>query len=107
MNYFFSFLAGLLFANGIPHFIHGISGEAFAYPKFQTYFHQIPSPLFNAIWGVLNFTIAALLILMCKNTNFRMNIFSFCFLLGFSLSSIGLSIYFKHNKTNEKPHVPQ
>lgn len=48
------FLGGLVFANGVPHFVKGISGE-----KFQSPFAKPPgrgesSPLVNVAWGFAN-----------------------------------------------------
>jgi len=49
------FAAGALLANGVPHFVHGISGK-----KFQSPFASPPgvgesSPLVNVVWGLANF----------------------------------------------------
>ncbi|MFC1923850.1 hypothetical protein ACFLT3_01800 [Chloroflexota bacterium] len=49
------FFAGGFLANGIPHFVQGISGK-----KFQSPFASPPgvgesSPLVNVIWGTVNF----------------------------------------------------
>ena len=56
------FLAGVFLANGVPHFVHGISGK-----KFQSPFASPPavgesSPLVNVIWGLVNFIIGYALI---------------------------------------------
>jgi hypothetical protein len=55
-------VAGMLLANGIPHFIHGVSGEY--WPKTSRMIawvnEQTPrtktmtSPLVNVIWGWIN-----------------------------------------------------
>ena len=52
--YLFEFLSGLFLANGIPHFIQGISGH-----RFQSPFGYPPgvgesSPLSNTLWGFTN-----------------------------------------------------
>ena len=56
------FVAGLFLANGVPHFVNGISGN-----KFQTPFAKPPgvgesSALVNVIWGFVNFIIGYALI---------------------------------------------
>jgi len=56
------FVAGLFLANGVPHFVNGISGK-----KFQSPFAKPPgvgesSPLVNVIWGLVNFIIGYALI---------------------------------------------
>lgn len=47
------FLAGLFTANGVPHFIKGITGE-----QHRTPFGRPSSAVTNVIWGSLNFVIA-------------------------------------------------
>jgi hypothetical protein len=53
-SYLLQFAAGFFIANGVPHFVHGISGA-----PFQTPFAKPPgigesSPLVNVIWGFFN-----------------------------------------------------
>lgn len=55
--YVFSFIAGLFGANGIPHFIKGITGQ-----KHQTPFGRPSSAIINVLWGWINFVVAGLLI---------------------------------------------
>jgi hypothetical protein len=55
--YLAEFVSGLLLANGVPHFVRGISGE-----KFQSPFASPPgvgesSPLVNVVWGFANLAI--------------------------------------------------
>ena len=52
--YLLQFLAGMFLANGVPHFVQGISGH-----WFQTPFASPPgvgesSPVVNVLWGFLN-----------------------------------------------------
>lgn len=49
------FVAGVCLANGVPHFVSGISGS-----RFQSPFASPPgvgesSPLVNVFWGMANF----------------------------------------------------
>lgn len=51
------FFAGVFLANGVPHFINGISGR-----PFQSPFAKPPGvgeslPVTNVIWGMVNFAI--------------------------------------------------
>jgi uncharacterized membrane protein len=55
--YVYSFLAGLIGANGVPHFIKGITGK-----KHQTPFGRPSSAVINVIWGWVNFVVACLLL---------------------------------------------
>ena len=53
--YVFSFLAGLLAANGVPHFIKGGMGL-----RHQTPFGKPSSAVVNVCWGWINFIVAAI-----------------------------------------------
>jgi hypothetical protein len=55
--YLAQFVSGLLLANGVPHFVQGISGH-----WFQTPFASPPgvgesSPVINVLWGFLNLAV--------------------------------------------------
>ena len=63
MAYIAFFAAGAFLANGIPHFVQGISGN-----NFQSPFAKPPgigesSPLINVIWGMANLVIGMLLVM--------------------------------------------
>ncbi len=56
------FAAGLFLANGVPHFVQGISGR-----WFQTPFASPPgvgesSPVVNVLWGSLNLAVGFALV---------------------------------------------
>jgi hypothetical protein len=55
--YLYSFLAGIVGVNGVPHFVKGITGE-----KHHTPFGQHSSAVINVCWGWLNFVVAGLLV---------------------------------------------
>jgi len=55
--YLFSFLAGLLAANGVPHFIKGVLGQ-----KHMTPFSKSSSAEFNVCWAFINFVVAGILL---------------------------------------------
>jgi hypothetical protein len=94
MELIWAFLSGLIFANGIPHFVHGISGESFHSPALHRLMPQVPSHLFNVLWGLLNFAIALFLFSLVPNIAFGLNGVSVAFGVGFVFASIGLSILF-------------
>jgi hypothetical protein len=55
--YLLQFVSGLLLANGVPHFVQGVSGH-----WFQTPFASPPgvgesSPVVNVLWGFLNLAV--------------------------------------------------
>ena len=82
------FLAGLFLANGIPHFVNGISGRAFHNPTLHRFFPAVPSPLFNVIWGLLNFGLVMLFLSVPIDPERAF------LALGFAFAAIGLSIFF-------------
>ena len=49
------FLAGIFLANGIPHFVHGVSGKPFPSPFAQPPGVGNSSPVVNVLWGSANF----------------------------------------------------
>lgn len=56
------FVAGLFLANGVPHFVHGISGESFQSPFASPPGVGESSPLTNAVWGFVNWVVACVLL---------------------------------------------
>jgi hypothetical protein len=54
-RYLCGFLAGALFANSIPHFIHGISGEYFPAPFGRNLGRGAYTDIANVLWGLFNF----------------------------------------------------
>ena len=60
--YLLEFVSGLFLVNGVPHFVHGVSGH-----RFQSPFANPPgvgesSPLVNTFWGYANMAIGATLL---------------------------------------------
>jgi hypothetical protein len=60
--YLLEFVSGLFLANGVPHFVQGVSGH-----RFQSPFASPPgvgesSPLSNALWGYANLAVGATLL---------------------------------------------
>ncbi|HUJ02851.1 MAG TPA: hypothetical protein VLW75_04370 [Rhizomicrobium sp.] len=62
-GYLVHFLAGCFLANGVPHFVYGISGEKFQSPFASPPGKGLSSPLVNVIWGFANFVVGYLLLL--------------------------------------------
>ncbi|MGA3286887.1 MAG: hypothetical protein ABSD46_05655 [Bacteroidota bacterium] len=53
-HYIACFFAGMFIANIVPHFIHGISGEAFPTPFANPPGKGLSSPTVNVLWGLFN-----------------------------------------------------
>ncbi len=52
--YLLQFVSGLLLANGVPHFVQGISGHPFQTPFASPRGVGESSPVVNVLWGFLN-----------------------------------------------------
>jgi hypothetical protein len=76
------FFAGAFLANGVPHFVHGISGRS-----FQTPFASPPGvgespPLVNVFWGGFNFAVGGILLTEVGQFRVGLTIDSLLVLLG-------------------------
>jgi hypothetical protein len=60
--YLAHFLAGAFLANGVPHFVHGISGNKFQTPFASPRGVGESSAIVNVLWGSLNFIIGGALL---------------------------------------------
>ncbi len=87
------FFAGAFLANAVPHFVHGISGDAFPSPFANPPGKGLSSPLVNVIWGLGNFFVGYLLLRLGKVSHeHKWNLL--VFFIGVILMSIMLSITF-------------
>jgi len=92
--YLAHFAAGLFLANGVPHFVSGISGH-----RFQSPFASPPgvgesSPLVNVIWGMVNFVIGHILLYGIGNFNNGLNMDTLAVGLGILVASVTLARHF-------------
>lgn len=60
--YALEFLSGLFLANGVPHFVQGVSGTPFQSPFAKPPGVGESSPLVNVLWGFGNLVAGALLL---------------------------------------------
>ena len=51
------FFSGMLLANGVPHFVRGISGQKFQSPFASPRGVGESSPIVNVLWGFANLAI--------------------------------------------------
>lgn len=56
-----SFFAGLLLANTVPHFVHGISGNRFPTPFANPPGKGLSSPTVNVLWSLPNLAVGVIL----------------------------------------------
>ena len=94
--YVYSLLAGILGANGLPHFIMGITGK-----KHQTPFGRPSSAVINVLWGWVNFVVAALLVFYAHVHPHLLRAFA-CIAVGALLIALLLAYtWSKHPEYNE------
>jgi uncharacterized membrane protein len=60
-NYIACFFAGMFFANVVPHFVHGISGDRFPTPFAHPPGKGLSSPTVNVVWALFNLAVGYLL----------------------------------------------
>lgn len=63
-DYLIHFAGGLVFANGLPHFVHGMSGDKFQSPFANPPGKGLSSPLLNVVWGFANFAVGYVLVML-------------------------------------------
>jgi hypothetical protein len=90
-NYAACFLAGIFLTNGIPHFIHGIDGDAFPTPFAAPSGTGLSSPLVNIAWALGNFVAGYLLSRAGKTSGKNQWTVAFVF-LGVATVSVAFAI---------------
>src|ERR1700733_4511340 len=53
-EYIAGFFAGILLANVVPHFVHGVSGDRFPTPFAHPPGKGLSSPIVNVVWALSN-----------------------------------------------------
>ena len=92
-HYVAAFFAGAFLANVVPHFIHGISGDAFPTPFASPPGKGLSSPLVNVLWACLNLLIGYILLSVSK-TSVKNKLSMLVLFLGILAISIQLSFAF-------------
>ena len=93
-SYLAYFAAGALLANGVPHFVNGISGKRFQSPFVWPPGVGESAPLVNVLWGLANFAGGFALIFGVGYFRFGMNRAAMMVGLGALAISMLLSVYF-------------
>lgn len=89
--YFFS---GVFFLNGVPHFIHGISGHPFQSPFASPPGIGESSPLVNVLWGTFNFVVGYSLLAYVGFFKIGMNLSTAAWLVGGLCIAVILALHF-------------
>ena len=88
------FFAGGFLVNGIPHFIHGISGKKFHTPFSKPMTAGTSSPVLNVIWGVVNFLIGYTLIFGVGQFQLGFTLDTLMLILGAIVTAVALALIF-------------
>jgi hypothetical protein len=56
------FFGGMLLANGVPHFVSGVTGRSFQSPFAKPPGKGLSSSMVNVVWGFVNFVVAYFLV---------------------------------------------
>jgi hypothetical protein len=82
---------GAFIANFVPHFVNGVSGNAFQSPFASPPGQGLSSSTVNVLWGLLNLLIGYLLIARVGKFEPRRTLHILVFGVGFVLMSVMLS----------------
>jgi hypothetical protein len=72
-HYIAYFFGGAFLANTVPHFVNGISGNAFQSPFASPPGQGLSSSTVNVLWGLFNLAVAYLLICRVGSFDLRKN----------------------------------
>jgi hypothetical protein len=61
-SYLVLFFSGMLLANGVPHFVQGVSGQKFQSPFASPRGVGESSPIVNVLWGFANLAVGSALL---------------------------------------------
>jgi uncharacterized membrane protein YdcZ (DUF606 family) len=92
-HYTAGFFAGAFITNAIPHFVNGISGNAFPTPFANPPGQGLSSPLTNVLWALFNL-LAGYILFRVSRINSKSKLGLFLFFVGIILIAIMSSIVF-------------
>jgi len=92
-QYIAAFFSGGFLTNAVPHFVNGISGNAFPTPFAHPAGQGLSSPFVNVLWALLNLLVGYLLFRVSK-INSKSKLGLIIFFVGIILISIMSSIVF-------------
>ena len=95
MEYALLFIAGVIFTNGIPHFVNGISGKKFYLPPRGI---KIGSATVNVLWGWFNFVLASGLVAIALEWNTKTIVHASSILSGLLVCALILAKTFGNQK---------
>ena len=92
-NYIAAFFAGVFLANVVPHYVNGISGDAFPSPFADPPGKGLSSSLVNILWALFNLVVGYFLFKGGK-INSKNKLTLLIFFIGIALISIMCSMTF-------------
>ena len=97
--YVLEFLSGAFLANGVPHFVQGVSGEPFPTPFAKPPGQGLSSPTVNVVWALVNLA-AGYALFRAGNVAAGGDWAAFVLFAGIAVIGIPTSIHFqkKHAK---------
>lgn len=97
-NYIACFLAGMFFANFVPHFVHGSSGDRFPTPFAHPPGKGLSSSTVNVVWALFNLVAGYMLFRLGKITSGD-DLAVVIFFGGIAVISLILSVRFASKQT--------
>lgn len=97
-HYMACFFAGVFFANVIPHYIHGVSGDSFPSPFANPPGVGLSPPIQNVVWALINLIIGYFLYKAGKVSRSKWALL--VFFIGFAAMSMYLGVYFAGKMTD-------
>jgi len=91
-TYIASFFAGVFLANVVPHYVNGVSGNAFPTPFATPPGLGLSSPVVNVLWALFNLVVGYFLFKAGKVSTNKWALL--IFFIGISLISLQLSLHF-------------
>src|SRR5664279_3469569 len=90
-HYIAAFFAGGFLTNAVPHFVNGISGNAFPTPFAHPSGQGLSSPLINVCWALFNL-LAGYLLFRVSRLNSKRKLGLLLFFIGIVFISVMSSI---------------
>ncbi|MDE1176657.1 MAG: hypothetical protein PW789_08615 [Edaphobacter sp.] len=99
LHYIACFFAGAFFANVVPHFVHGISGDPFPSPFATPRGIGLSSPTVNVVWALVNL-VAGYLLFRHAHLAALQPADLLVFFAGIAVLSIQMSMHFRSKHTS-------
>lgn len=88
------FATGAFLANGVPHFVQGVTGQFFPTPFASPAGVGMSAPLVNVLWGSANFIVAYVLFAKTRPVPSRLSVDVGVLAVGFVATAASLAVVF-------------